>query len=68
LFPNTAGAGLLFEDGSNPDDRFTRERTGFDAELRARLGELYQPLSRLDALAAPELSLRGGYEVRDVDR
>jgi opacity protein-like surface antigen len=68
LFPNTAGAGLLFDDRSDANDRFARERTGFDSELRARPGELYEPLSWLDDAVAPELSLRGGYEVREGHR
>jgi hypothetical protein len=68
LFPNTAGTGAIFEDRSSPDDRFARERTGFSSELRARLHELYAPAARLGEIAAPELSLRGGYEVREGDR
>ena len=68
LFPNTAGVGLLFEDRSRPDDRFARERTGFSTELRARPHELYAPATRLGEIASPELSLRGGYEVREGDR
>jgi hypothetical protein len=71
VFPNTAGAGLLFDDRSSPNERFEAERTGFDAELRARLDELFSSYegraSRLRDIGAPELSLRGGYEVRDGD-
>jgi len=68
LFPNTAGAGLLFDDRSGSDERFDRERTGFAAELRARVDELFEPLEGLGEIAAPELSLRGGYQARDGDR
>lgn len=68
LFPNTAGAGLPFEDRSRPDDRFARERTGFAAELLARPGDLLAPAARIDALASPELALRGGYEARGGQR
>jgi hypothetical protein len=72
VFPNTAGAGLLFDDRSSPDERFEAERTGFDAELRARLDELFGSFeghaSRLRDIGAPELSLRGGYEARQGER
>ncbi len=68
VFPNTAGAGLLFEDGSGRDERFEAERTGFDAELRARVDELFRPAAWLGEIAAPELSLRGGYQAREGDR
>lgn len=68
VFPNTVGFGLLFDDRSGSDERFDRERTGFAAELRARVDELFQPAARLGEIAAPELSLRGGYQVRDGDR
>ena len=65
LFPNTAGVGLLFEDRTRPDQRFQRDRTGFAAELRARPHELLASAEALGDWAAPELSLRGGYQVRD---
>jgi opacity protein-like surface antigen len=72
VFPNTAGAGLLFDDRSGRDERFEAERTGFDAELRARLDELFGSFeghaSRLRDAGAPELSLRGGYQAREGDR
>jgi predicted CXXCH cytochrome family protein len=72
VFPNTAGAGLLFDDRSSHNERFEAERTGFDAELRTRLDELFSsfegPASRLRDTGAPELSLRGGYQVREGDR
>lgn len=67
LFPNTAGAGLPFEDRSRPDQRFQRDRTGFATELRARPHELLASAERLGDWAAPELSLRGGYQVREGD-
>jgi hypothetical protein len=72
VFPNTAGAGLLFDDRSSHNERFEAERTGFDAELRARMDELFSSYegraSRLRDIGAPELSLRGGYQVREGDR
>ncbi len=63
-FPNTAGAGLLFDDRTDPDDRFFRDRTGFAGELCV---QPYMALDAQDAFAAwlrPQLSLRGGYESR----
>jgi opacity protein-like surface antigen len=63
-FPNTAGAGLLFDDRSDPDDRFYRDRTGMSGELRIRP---YRAFDRLDAPGNrldPQLSLRGGYQSR----
>jgi opacity protein-like surface antigen len=72
VFPNTAGAGLLFDDRSGRNERFEAERTGFDAELRARLDELFDSFegqaSRFRDIGAPELSLRGGYQAREGDR
>jgi hypothetical protein len=72
VFPNTAGAGLLFDDRSGRNERFEAERTGFDAELRARpdelLGSFEGHASRLREIGAPELSLRGGYQTREGDR
>lgn len=68
VFPNTAGAGLLFDDESGRHERFDVERTGFDAELRARMAELFESEDWLRQIGAPELSLRGGYEARQGDR
>ena len=68
VFPNTADAGLLFDDQSGSHRRFDAERTGFAAELRARMDELLESEAWLDQIGAPELSLRGGYEVRQGDR
>jgi hypothetical protein len=68
LFPNTAGAGLLFDDHSNRKDRFSRDRTGFSGELRV---QPYVALDRPDAIGSSlvsELSLRGGYQSRDGNR
>jgi hypothetical protein len=66
VFPNTAGAPLVFDDRTDPSDRFSRERTGFETELRIRPVEMLEVddesfVSRL----APELSIRGGYDDRD---
>ena len=68
VFPNTADAGLLFDDRSGRHQRFDVERTGFDAELRARMDELLDSADWLRQIGAPELSLRGGYEAREGDR
>jgi hypothetical protein len=64
LFPNTAGARLVFNDFSSPKDRFYRDRTGVSGEVRLRPHELAALGSTAEWLA-PELSLRGGYEERD---
>ena len=55
-----AGAGLLFDDRSEADDRFQRDRTGFHAETRLRIRE--------DRAGNPQLFLRGGYEGRGGTR
>jgi hypothetical protein len=69
LFPNTAEGALVFEDLTDSDDRFERERTGFDTELRTRLSDLLDDRGGvLDVLGGPQLSLRGGYESREGDR
>lgn len=68
LFPNTAGTALVFEDGSDPDDRFARERTGFALEMRTDPLAGVDSAEWLEELAAPELSLRGGLQVRGGDR
>jgi hypothetical protein len=65
LFPNSQGPGLVFGDRSSRDDRFNRDRTGFDGELRLRPYEAFDAADALGSLLAPELSLRGGYQVRD---
>ena len=62
-FPNTAGAGLLFDDQTRPDDRFYRDRTGFFANTRLRLGA-DSPADSALARLRPVLALRGGYESR----
>jgi hypothetical protein len=68
VFPDTStgGAALPFTDLSGRDNRFYRERTGFDAELRWRPGEsLGGRWDELHWLGA-EVALRGGYEARDT--
>ena len=64
LFPNTAGAGLLFDDRSSPNDRFFRDRTGIAGELRVRPGQAFDALGDLGERLSPQLSLRGGYQAR----
>jgi hypothetical protein len=68
LFPNTAGAGLLFDDRTRADDRFYRDRTGFDVEGRVRPYEVFGQEEAAGSGLRPVLSLRGGYEARDGDR
>ncbi len=68
LFPNTAGAALVFDDRTRRDDRFYRDRTGFESELRIRPYEsLELPDDAPGAWIRPQLALRGGYEDRDGD-
>jgi hypothetical protein len=67
LFPNTQGPGLVFDDRSNRDDRFYRDRTGFSSEARLRPHEALDLQRAAGSWLRPELSLRGGYEARDGD-
>lgn len=67
-FPNTFNAGLLFDDRSAADDRFERDRTGFDGELRMRPNEVLGASGWVGESAGLELALRGGYEARDGRR
>lgn len=65
VFPDTAGAGLVFEDGTDEDDRFFRDRTGFAGELRRRsaAGVGDRPA---DAHGfANEVAVRGAYQGRN---
>jgi hypothetical protein len=68
VYPETeAGGGALpFTDLTRGNDRFFRDRTGFQAELRWRAGESLGGRSDVVKWLAPELSLRGGYDVRDA--
>jgi hypothetical protein len=63
LFPNTNGR--QFDDQTESDDRFSRERTGLFAELRLRPGERVGTGTESLEWLAPEISLRGGFEHRD---
>jgi hypothetical protein len=65
LFPNTAGPGLVFGDRSGANDRFFRDRTGFESEIRFRPYEAFRAPDALGSRLAPELSLRGGYQARE---
>lgn len=67
-FPNTFGSALTFTDLTGSGDRFFRERTGFDAELRARPLELLDEPGSVLSWLAPELAVRGGYQARDGRR
>ncbi len=65
LFPNTAGAGLRFNDLTSENNRFYRDRTGFLGEIRVRPRELGLAEGAWSEFLAPELSVRGGYQARD---
>lgn len=68
IFPETGGSLLPFQDETRPDDRFQRDRSGFDLRLRYRPrapGEA--PESSVSALV-PEVELRGGLDDRSADR
>jgi hypothetical protein len=68
VFPNQEGTALPFNDFTDDDDRFYRDRTGFRTELRFRPPG--RPGSRNDRLErwAPEIALRGSYEDRAGER
>jgi len=70
IFPETqAGGGALpFTDLTSRNDRFYRERTGFDGEIRWRPDISFAPESGTRSRFAPELSLRGGRERRASKR
>jgi hypothetical protein len=68
IFPNTAGGSLVFQDRSDPDARFFRDRTGFSAEARVRPDQALGWTNAAGNWLRPELSLRGGYEERDAVR
>ena len=63
VFPETqaGGAALPFTDLSGSNNRFYRERTGFQSELR------WRP-DASPAWLSLELALRGGYDARDSQR
>lgn len=70
VYPETdAGGGALpYDDLTQPNDRFYRDRTGFRGELRWRLDRsLPDGSDGLDWLS-PELALRGGYDRREGRR
>jgi hypothetical protein len=64
LFPNTLGPGLVFQDMTQPNDRFQRDRTGFWGEARFRPYEAFGGENASGSWLAPELSVRGGYDWR----
>ncbi len=70
LFPETdAGGGALpFTDLTGRNDRFYRERTGFQAELRWRPELPDDPGWADPGRPGPELSFRGGRERRESQR
>jgi hypothetical protein len=70
VYPDTeAGGGALpFTDLTRGNDRFFRDRTGFQAELRWHAAQSFGEQSEVVNWLAPELSLRGGYDERDAKR
>lgn len=68
IFPNPGGSGHTVFDRTGPNDRFYKERTGFEAELRARPQEILADPPRLLDWLAPQVSLRGGAQFRDGNR
>jgi hypothetical protein len=70
IYPETVagGAALPFTDLAGEDNRFYRERTGFQAELRWRPDATLDGRSDTISWLAPELSFRGGYDARDSQR
>ncbi len=68
FFPNIAGTPFTHVDVTDPSDRFFRDRTGFDSEIRLRPHELFESPKRGVDWLAPELALRGGYQIREGKR
>jgi hypothetical protein len=70
IYPETeaGGAALPFTDLTRGNDRFFRDRTGFQAALRWRAADSLGDQSDVLKWLAPEISLRGGYDVRDAKR
>lgn len=64
-FPDTGGAALVFDDYTAADDRFFRDRTGFDGELRHRRAPAAPPGESGGVGLVSELAVRGGYQARD---
>lgn len=68
VFPETAGSLLPFQDQTRGDERFTRDRTGFDFRLRFRPRPSGVEAPSVAAAFVPEVELRGGFDERDADR
>ncbi len=70
VYPETEAGGnaLPFTDLTRGNDRFFRDRTGFQAELRWRAAQSFGEQSEIVDWLAPELSLRGGYDDRHAKR
>lgn len=72
IFPETqaGGAGLPYTDLTGGNDRFHRERIGFDSTVRWRMADSFSESDESGTVAwlAPELSLRAGYDERDTRR
>lgn len=65
IFPDTGGAGLVFDDTTSEDDRFFRDRTGFDGEIvrRSEPGLGGRPADSPGFVS--EIALRGEYQGRN---
>jgi len=68
IFPNPGPSGQNFFDRTAPDDRFFRERTGFDSEIRLRPGDFFAESPGFLDWLGPQVSLRGGAQFRDGQR
>lgn len=67
-YPNPTGSALTFTDLTDPDDRFYKERSGFDGTLRFRPQDAFGDLPGAFLALDGELELRGDYEVRNGQR
>jgi hypothetical protein len=67
-FPDPSGSGSVITDLTSPDDRFYRERTGFDTTLRLRPADRFGGLPDWVSDLGGEVELRGGYEGRNGER
>jgi len=67
IYPETqaGGAALPYTDLTGKNDRFYRERTGFQSELRWRPAETLAGESEAAGWLAPELAFRSGFDRRE---
>jgi len=64
-FPDTEGGTLLFDDQTDWDDRFFRDRTGFETELRRRSAPGLGGRADDAPGFVTEFAVRGGFQARD---